>query len=105
MPAKCNKPACVLLLMLVLLPAAHADGNRARGKALYQTHCLACHAANMHWRDRKQASDLRSLERLVRHWQASTGLGWSAEEITDVTHYLNAVYYHFPSHETITKRQ
>ena len=33
----------------------------------------------------------------MRRWQANAGLGWNEEEVTDVTRYLNAVYYHFPA--------
>ena len=63
---------------------------------LYATHCNACHIAEIHWREQKLATGWRSLKAQVRRWQASIGLGWSEEEITDVARYLNATYYGFP---------
>lgn len=34
----------VCLLPLIVLPSAHAEGDAARGKALYTTKCAACHS-------------------------------------------------------------
>ena len=67
-----------------------------RGKLLYETHCNACHTSKIHWREQKLATDWVSLKAEVSRWQASIGLSWSEEEITDVTHYLNAAHYDFP---------
>ena len=76
---------------------AHAQPKHgeARGELLYATHCSACHTAKIHWREQKLATDWNSLKGQVRRWQASIGLNWSEEEITDVTHYLNAIHYGF----------
>jgi mono/diheme cytochrome c family protein len=69
--------------------------DASRGELLYSTHCVGCHTTQVHWRDRKLASDWTSLKAQVRRWQGNTGLGWSDEEIVEVTRYLNARYYHF----------
>jgi mono/diheme cytochrome c family protein len=66
------------------------------GYLLYTTHCAGCHSAQVHWRERKLASDPASLEAQVRLWQRNLGLGWSDEDIAAVAGYLNAVYYKFP---------
>ena len=66
------------------------------GYLLYSTHCAGCHSAQVHWRERRLASDPASLHAQVRHWQDHLGLGWSDEDIAAVAGYLNAVYYKFP---------
>lgn len=85
---------------------AHADANTAdavprgdpaRGELLYSTHCIACHGARMHWRDKKRATDWQSLQSEIQRWQGVSGLGWSREDIADVARYLNTLYYHYPA--------
>jgi len=71
--------------------------DTSRGELLYKTHCIGCHTTQMHWRDKKLGTDWASLKAQVDRWQTNTGLGWSDEEIADVTRYLNTHYYHFQS--------
>ena len=78
------------------LAHAQPEHDEPRGKLLYATHCNACHTSKIHWREQKLATGWGSLKAQVRRWQASAGLGWSEEEITDVAHYLNALHYGFP---------
>lgn len=91
-----------LVFALCLFGGMHASSyaqpehGESRGELLYATHCSACHTSKIHWREQKLAIDWNSLKVQVRRWQASIGLGWSEEEIMDVTHYLNAVHYGFP---------
>ena len=79
------------------LPAVLAQpaASPARGELLYSTHCIACHSRDIHWRKNRLATDWTSLEAQVRRWARNAGLGWSDEEIADVTRYLNAVHYRF----------
>lgn len=92
-----------LVFALCLLWSMHAsvqaqpERGESRGALLYATHCNACHSLKFYWRERKLATDWDSLKAQVRHWQASLGLGWSEEEIKDVTDYLNSVHYAFPA--------
>ena len=79
----------------VVAVSAQTAPSAARGELLYATHCVSCHAAEVHWRDRRLAKDWASLQAQVRRWQANAGLRWSPEEIADVTRYLNGRYYHF----------
>lgn len=74
-----------------------ADYDEARGKLLYSIHCVACHDKEIHWRDKKLATDWATLEAQVKRWQNNLDLEWDQKDITDVTGYLNAVYYHFPA--------
>ena len=75
---------------------AQPEHDEPRGKLLYETHCIACHTSKIYWREQKLVTDWGSLKLQVRRWQASIGLGWSEEEIMDVTYYLNAAHYGFP---------
>jgi len=77
---------------------AQSPGQSApsRGELLYETHCVACHTKQIHWRDRKLATDWASLSQQVRRWQGNSGLHWSDEEIDEVARYLNARIYRFP---------
>jgi mono/diheme cytochrome c family protein len=69
--------------------------SASRGELLYNTHCISCHSREIHWRERKLATDWTSLERQVRRWAGNAGLAWSDEEVADVTRYLNATIYRF----------
>jgi mono/diheme cytochrome c family protein len=67
-----------------------------RGQMLYETHCIACHSTQMHWRDQKTAKDWPGLRRLVRRWQNEQQLRWSDSDIDEVARYLNQRYYRYP---------
>ena len=88
--------ACLALLGVCPLAHAQPEQGATRGELLYSAHCSTCHAAEIHWRAKTLATDWRSLKAQVRRWQGNIGLGWSEDEITDVTRYLNTGYYHFP---------
>lgn len=94
--------ACSLLLGPCLHPAMAAPAQAQdkesdlRGELLYATHCKACHTSEIHWRDKRLATDWDSLKAQVRHWQANAALGWSNDDITAVARYLNDTFYHFP---------
>jgi mono/diheme cytochrome c family protein len=91
----------VLLAGMMILSGAPAAAqtvpkpDASRGELLYATHCTGCHTSQVHWRDKKLATYWTSLKAQVRRWQSNTGLGWSEEEIVDVTRHLNVLYYHF----------
>ncbi len=78
---------------LAFAPAVRAE---TRGELLYATHCIACHSSQVHWRDKKLATDWRSLTAQVRRWQANAALGWSDDDILQVAQHLNERYYLFP---------
>lgn len=78
---------------------AQAQGPESvvRGGLLYETHCIACHTAQMHWRENRLAKDWPSLKFQVNRWQKENALGWSEQEIVDVATYLNALHYRYPA--------
>ena len=67
----------------------------SRGELLYSTHCIACHDTQLHWRERKLATDWTHLKAEVNRWQKTTGLQWRDDDVTEVARYLNTRYYHF----------
>lgn len=92
----------IRIVSLVLLTNfAYADVKPlpapSRGELLYETHCVTCHNTEMHWRDKKVVTDWASLQAEVGRWQGISGLGWGGDDIAQVTRYLNALYYHYPS--------
>lgn len=68
----------------------------ARGQALYETRCVACHDRSVHRRESRQAGDFDALRREVARWSANAGADWRADEIDAVSGYLNDRYYRFP---------
>lgn len=76
--------------------AAEPGPGDSRGELLYATHCVGCHTAQVHWRDKRLATNWAGLTAQVSRWQANGGLGWSDEDIVAVARYLNNVHYRFP---------
>ena len=91
----------ILAMQFILFGSlAYADAqplhDTTRGELLYSTHCIACHSAQMHWRDKKLATDWTSLQAEVRRWQEFSGLGWVDDDVAEVVRYLNVLYHHYP---------
>lgn len=76
-------------------PAQTGAGD-ARGELLYTTHCVGCHTTQVHWREKKLATDWTSLVAQVERWQKIDNLGWSADDVATVARHLNAAFYRFP---------
>jgi mono/diheme cytochrome c family protein len=86
----------VLFGAAVMVPCAQAQSAPSRGELLYSTHCITCHSAQIHWRDKKAATDWTSLQLQVRRWQGAADLGWTDSDILDVARYLNDSIYRYP---------
>jgi hypothetical protein len=69
----------VLLVCLGNPAVADTQPKRdtSRGELLYSTYCTACHSDQIHWRDKKIATDWIGLNAQVRHWQGIMGQVWS----------------------------
>jgi mono/diheme cytochrome c family protein len=93
--------AAIFLLGLSSVACAQSGDSLARGRLLYGTYCISCHAAEIHWREKKLASDWSALKNQVRRWQKVAELGWSEDDIEQVSAYLNASYYHFSATDKI----
>lgn len=82
-------------LSLALVGPAAAQGDEARGRLLYETHCGECHYERVHERMRTKIRDLPDLREEVARWSAQTRRTWSLDELEDVVQYLNASHYRF----------
>lgn len=97
------RPGTPILIAALCLPAgspfvAHAQAEvetTDRGELLYSTYCSSCHRTEIHWRDKRLATDWSSLTAQVRRWQTNTGLSWEAGDTAAIAHYLNARFYRF----------
>ena len=93
---------------VVLISACVAASGQSRGTAdsrgvlLYSTYCVSCHTTQVHWREKKLATDWASLKVQVRRWQGNAGLGLSEDDVAAIAGYLNDLYYHFAA--TATKQ-
>lgn len=94
------KRSMLIMLFVFYGQAANADEapvrDATRGELLYVKDCISCHSSQVHWRDKKLATDWQGLQAEVRRWQAVSGLAWSDGDIVEVTRYLNSLYYHYP---------
>jgi mono/diheme cytochrome c family protein len=70
------------------------------GELLYSTYCIGCHTTQVHWRDKRLATDWTSLKAQVRRWHENIGLGLEDDDVAAVARYLNGLYYHFPATDT-----
>ena len=75
-------------------PRAAAD--MMRGGDLYRAYCIACHTAQVHWREKSVVRPWNDLRYQVSRWQRTAGQNWSREEIEDVAAYLNRLFYQAP---------
>lgn len=91
---------------MVPVTRAAAQAGEETGRLLYDTHCVACHGKEIHWRDKRQAKDWDSLLIEVARWQAGMNLLWRQDEIFAVARYLNALHYGYPEpdHKGYTDR-
>ena len=81
-------------LLIVAQPSA-SGADVARGRALYENHCIVCHTSKVHRREPRVASDPVQLRAIVEKWQVEQGLRWSREDIEDVVGYLTLTYYKY----------
>src|SRR5215471_12293925 len=75
---------------------AVASADVQRGRLLYETHCVACHTTQAHWRDKHIVKSWADLLYQVARMQKNAGQDWSSGEIGDVAAYLNERFYKMP---------
>ena len=99
-----DKLILTLCLLFCMSTSALADSetNEMRGELLYVTSCDACHTSSIHWREKKLATDWKSLRTQVVRWQIIAKASWSAQDVEDVTSYLNKRFYHYSNAEAKT---
>lgn len=102
--SNCRGTVALAGVLLTAFAGTACAQVQSRGELLYSTHCISCHASQIYWRDKKAANDWASLKFQVRRWQGATGLGWSEDDIDDVTRYLNeSIYRYAPSANSVTR--
>jgi len=67
----------------------------ARGRALYENHCIVCHTQTVHRRRAPLPLAADDLRYIVALWATQQGLNWSREDIEDVVYYLDRTHYRF----------
>lgn len=75
--------------------ASAAAENLARGRALYENHCVVCHTPKIHTRPNRLPLNIEDLQQIVNHWAKQEGLRWSEEDTADVVWFLNQTKYRF----------
>jgi len=75
---------------------ALATADVQRGRLLYETHCIACHTTQAHWRDKHVVRSWADLLYQVTRMEKNAGQDWSSAEISDVAAYLNELFYKMP---------
>lgn len=87
-------PALALPLLLGALPAA-AEEAVPDAHALFAQNCTKCHGTEVFTRPDRKITSYDGLDRQVRRCESALGLGWSDEQITAMTAYLNRDFYRF----------
>ena len=96
------KSALALACMTWALASAHG-ADAERGRALYEARCDLCHGTGIHVREARKATSFEGIRTQVARWNTELGGAWSADEINDVTVYLNNRYYFFPCSESVCR--
>ncbi len=81
------------LCTVLVLPQAIAEEQFDRGQALYEHHCMSCHESWAHTREGRHVRTISELRARTEAWSIHSRLDWSAEEVNDVTDYLNRTFY------------
>ena len=102
MPIRFTAALVGALALAVPLTANAQDA--ARGKELYETRCVGCHSKSVHNRASRKAGSFDAVRAEVSRWNKELGGGWRAEEIDDVTVFLNERYYKFPCPQTVCSK-
>jgi hypothetical protein len=93
--------AGVVLMSACMAASGESRGTvDSRGVLPYSTYCVSCHTTQVHWREKKLATDWTSLKIQVRRWQRNAGLELSENDVAAISRYLNDLYYHFAATDT-----
>jgi len=91
-----TRRGAVAAALALAASTAAAQPALDRGRALYETRCIACHEKSVHQRASRRADGFAALRAEVARWSGTIGGEWKAEEIDAVSVYLNDRYYKFP---------
>jgi len=80
---------------LFTAPAAAQIPDAARGRALYENHCVGCHTPQVHKRPNRIAVTREDVREIVDHWQRQQNLTWTDQDTADVVEFLGRTRYQF----------
>jgi len=83
-------------LILLLFNSVQAE-EVDRGQLLYENHCASCHLVDLPQRKNRKVNSLTDLNKMVVRWQYHLKLGWSINDVRQVTSYLNQRFYKIPA--------
>lgn len=82
-------------VMLVAGATAAAAADVAKGKALVQKHCTACHGTEVYSRPNHRMKSLEMLRNQLGRCQQAAGVKLTKQEAADIVAYLNQTFYKF----------
>ncbi|WP_455204591.1 hypothetical protein [Kaarinaea lacus] len=91
---KTIKLMAVSVSMALLFGNAHAS-NTENGKKLYDANCNGCHDTRIHTRPNRIIHTYGDLVNRVKFCDAQVKAGFTDEQLTDVSDYLNSAFYKF----------
>lgn len=74
-----------------------------RGRVLYETRCNVCHAIGVHIRQSRKAVNFDGIREQVVRWNRELGGAWGADEIDDVSVFINNRYYFYRCPESVCR--
>lgn len=91
-----HRLALALLLASTAAGAAPPAAELPRSELLYENHCQGCHESTLHVRTDPRAKSPAEVRGWVRYWSDRQKLGWSSEDVIEVSDFLVRRYYRFP---------
>ena len=95
-------PVFMFCLLGALAAGPVLGADSAKGEALHEEHCVACHASmtggkpdTLYTREKRRVNSLSALAKQVRRCEQSLGLRWFDDQVDGVTAYLDDRFYHF----------
>lgn len=92
---KALAPALLLLLATTATHAAPLPGDAAKGKALHDASCVACHDTSVYTRRDRHIQSLAELTEQVNGCSHRTGVKLSPAQVDDLVKYLDETFYKF----------
>jgi len=94
---------CTILMGLPISSNAQSVllGDSAKGKALHDKNCVACHAgqykdpSKIYTRPDRRVNSVEGLMKQVAFCNKQTGANLSDDEVNDIIKYLNDTFYKF----------
>lgn len=94
-PARFAVCAASMASLFLGTPVALAAGDAANGEKLYRAACFGCHDTSIHTRTDKIIFSKKALRKRVEFCEGNTAAGWNAQQMDDVTEWLNATFYKY----------